>query len=156
MVLLFVGGGGFTRREGLRRVKERLEKAPGASNARYEPSRLRPRTVVVDVGVEMFLGEPFPRAAATLEVLWRPRAERDVQRVQWVDDEVSLGWHKDDDHPDLGTTYFQCERDGETAYEEGGIEVEAPVGFLEVCLERLPRAPSVNPSLSPRAVLARS
>lgn len=138
MVLLLAGGGGFPRREGLRRIKERLETVPGLSGIRYEPSRIRPRTVVADVDVERFLGEDFPRNEAKLEVLWRPREGRDVQRIQWADGAVSLGWHKDDDHPDLGTTHFQIERDGDLEHEPGRIEVEAPLSFLETCLERLP------------------
>lgn len=52
MVVFLTGGRGFTRREGLRRLKERLENVPGASNVRYEPSRLRPRTVVADIDIE--------------------------------------------------------------------------------------------------------
>ena len=38
MVLFLAGGSGYTRRQGLRRVKERFENLPGASNVRYEPS----------------------------------------------------------------------------------------------------------------------
>lgn len=139
MVLLLAGGRGFTRREGLRRIKERLENVPGFNDVRYEPSRLRPRTVVADVDVVMFLGESFPRTEAKLEVLWRPREGTDVQRVHWADDVVSLGWHKDDDHPELGTTHFQLEASDESVHEPGEIEVEAPQSFLEVCLDRLPR-----------------
>jgi len=107
MVLFLAGGSGYTRRQGLRRVKERLENVPGASNIRYEPSAIKPTTVVVDVDIEIFLEEPFPRDTGRLEVVWRPREETDLQRVQWIDDAVSLGWHKDRDHPDLGTTHFQ-------------------------------------------------
>lgn len=51
---------------------------------------------------------------------------------------MSLGWHKDDDHPDLGTTHFQLEADDQTVHEPGNIEVEAPLSFLEICLDRLP------------------
>lgn len=138
MVLLLAGGRGFTRREGLRRLKERMENVPGASAVRYTPSRLRPRTVVADVTIELFLGDAFPRQEAKLEVLWRPRDGTDVQRVQWTDEVVSLGWHKDDDHADLGTTHFQLESGGESVHEPGHIEVEAPLRFLERCLERLP------------------
>ena len=138
MVLLLAGGRGFTRREGLRRLKERIENVPGASAVRYTPSRLRPRTVVADVTIELFLGDAFPRQEAKLEVLWRPRDGTDVQRVHWTDETVSLGWHKDDDHADLGTTHFQLESRGESVHEPGHIDVEAPVAFLERCLERLP------------------
>lgn len=138
MVLLLAGGRGFTRREGLRRLKERLENVPGVVNVRYEPSRLRPRTVVGDVRVEMFLSEPFPRPKAKVEVLWRPRKGTDVQRVHWADEVVNLGWHKDDDHPELGTTHFQLDADGESVHEQAGVEVEAPFSFLEICLDRLP------------------
>lgn len=139
MVLLLTGGGGgFTRRTGLRRITERLKTVPGASNVRYEPSRLRPRKVIAEIDVEMFLGAEFSRETAKIEVVWRPREEHDIQRVQWIDDAVSLGWHKDDDHPELGTTHFQIEQSGETAHDEGHIEVEAPVSFLETCLDRLP------------------
>ncbi|MFC7044796.1 hypothetical protein ACFQH6_04610 [Halobacteriaceae archaeon GCM10025711] len=86
----------------------------------------------------MFLGTSFPRPVAKLEVLWRPREGTDVQRVHWVDDAVSLGWHKDDDHPGFGTTHFQLEGDDEAIHEPGNIEVEAPLSFLEICLDRLP------------------
>ncbi|WP_254810921.1 hypothetical protein [Natronosalvus amylolyticus] len=138
MVLFLAGGRGFTRREGLRRIKERLEKEPGFTTVQYRPSRLRPRSVVADVDTEMFLGEEFPRKQATFEIAWRPRAGTDVQRVQWADDAVSLGWHKDDDHEDLGTTHFQIETDEELSHEPGHLEAEAPLSFLETCLQRLP------------------
>jgi hypothetical protein len=51
MVIFLAGGRRFTRREGLRRLKERMEKVLGTTDCRYEPSRLRPRTVVADVHV---------------------------------------------------------------------------------------------------------
>ena len=138
MVVFLAGGRGFTRREGLRRLKERLENVPGFSSIRYEPSRIRPRTVVADVDIEMFLGEAFPRQEATVEVLWRPQENTAVQRVHWADEQVSLGWHKDDDHPDLGTTHFQRDSGEGVIHEPGRIEVEAPLSFLEICLNRLP------------------
>jgi len=115
-----------------------MEKVPGFIDVRYEPSRLRPRTVVADVDVEIFLGTSFPRPTAKVDVLWRPRGGTDVQRVQWADTAVSLGWHKDDDHPDLGTTHFQREAGDERIHEPGNIEGEAPLSFLEICLDRLP------------------
>ncbi len=86
----------------------------------------------------MFLGREFPRQQAKLEVMWRPRAGSDIQRVQWIDDTVSLGWRKDDDHEDLGTTHFQVESHGEVVHEPGSLEAEAPLSFLETCLRRLP------------------
>lgn len=138
MVVFLAGGRGFTRREGLRRLKERIENVPGASNVRYQPSRLRPRTVVADIDIELFLGESVSRSIGKLEVLWRPREGRDVQRVHWSDDAVNFGWHKDDDHPELGTTHFQRASGDETIYEAGNIEVEAPLSFLEHCLDQLP------------------
>ena len=138
MVILLAGGRGFTRREGLRRLKERLEKEPGFSDVHYRPSRLRPRSVVADVDIEMFLGEKFPRQNGTLEVLWRPRTGVDIQRVHWADDAVSLGWHKDDDHEELGPTHYQLESTDELRHEPGHLEVEAPLSFLETCLHRLP------------------
>ena len=139
MVVLLIGGRGFTRREGLRRLKERLDKEPGFETVRYAPSRIRPRSVVADVDVEVFLGASFPRRTATVEVSWRPREGTDLQRIQWIDESVSLGWHKDGDHPTLGTTHFQIERDGQTVHEPGHIETAAPLAFLETCLDRLPR-----------------
>ncbi len=138
MVLFLAGGQGFTRREGLRRIKERLEKEPGFSTVQYRPSRLRPRSVVADIDIEIFIRDQFPRQQATLEVTWRPRADTDVQRVQWIDDTVSLGRHKGDHHEDLGTTHFQIETDGKLVHEPGQLEAEAPLSFLESCLGRLP------------------
>jgi hypothetical protein len=68
MVIFLAGGRGFTRREGLRRLKERIENVSGATNVRYEPSRLRPRTVVADIDIELFLGEPVSRSMGKLEL----------------------------------------------------------------------------------------
>jgi hypothetical protein len=137
-VIFLAGGRGFTRREGLRRLKERLENVPGFNQIRYEPSRICPRKVCAVVDIEMFLSDSFPRSEATIEVLWRPREGTAVQRVHWADNQVSLGWHKDDDHPDLGTTRFQLETTDETIHEAADIAVEAPLSFLEICLDRLP------------------
>lgn len=126
MDVLLADGGGYTRREGLRRLKERLENVPGATRVRYEPSSIRPRSVHAEIDVEMFLGRTFPRSEGRIEVLWRPRDGTDSQRVQWVDDEVSVGWHKDDAHPDLDTTHLQIDTGGEIRHEAGRIEVDAP------------------------------
>lgn len=114
-----------------------MENVPGFDQIRYEPSRIRPRKVIAAVDSEMFLSASFPRTEATIEVLWRPREGTDVQRVHWADDQVSLGWHKDEDHPDLGTTHFQLERNDQSVHEAADIEVEAPLSFLETCLDRL-------------------
>lgn len=140
MVLFLAGGSGYTRRQGLRRVKERLENVPGTSNVRYEPSAVKPTTVIADVDIEIFLEEAFPRDTGRIEVVWCPREETDLQRVQWIDDTVSLDWHKDRDHPDLGTTHFQRETGDEASpyREPAHIEMEAPLSFLEICLDRLP------------------
>ncbi|MCU4976033.1 hypothetical protein OB955_25530, partial [Halobacteria archaeon AArc-m2/3/4] len=56
----------------------------------------------------------------------------------WADDSVSLGWHKDDDHEELGTTHFQLESGDELVHEPSDLEAEAPLSFLETCLHRLP------------------
>lgn len=109
MVLLLTGGGGFTRRTGLRRIKERLNTVPGASNVRDEPSRLRPRKVIAEINIEMFLETELPREEAKIEVAWHPREKYDIQGVQSMDTAVSLGWHKDDAHPEIGTIHLQKE-----------------------------------------------
>jgi hypothetical protein len=104
-----------------------MENVPGFASVQYDSSRIRPRSVVADVDIEMFLSSSFPRSTATLEVLWRPREGTDVQRVHWADDAISLGWHKDDDHPDLGTTHFQLETGETLVHRPAHIEVEAPL-----------------------------
>lgn len=51
--MAFLGGGrGFPRYEGLLPSQKRLENVSGLNDARCEPSRLRPLTVVADVDVE--------------------------------------------------------------------------------------------------------
>lgn len=137
-MVVLLAGRGFTRRQGLTRIKNRLQKERGCENVRLEPSRYRPRSVIADVNIVMFLSERFPRSEAKLEVSWRPRTERDVQRVQWADEAGSFGWHKDDDHRELGTTHFQLERQGNVHHSPAGIEVETPLSFLEASLRRIP------------------
>lgn len=50
----------------------------------------------------------LPAERGTDRGLLHPLEGTDIQWVQWIDEAVRLGWHKDDDHSELSTTHFSA------------------------------------------------
>lgn len=123
-------------------IRRRLGKEPGCHAVRVRPSRARPRSIETRVTPAEFLGRTYPIDDATLTVRFSyPRSvEYEYYVVEWSEAErdVGIGWHQDENHPDLGECHFQIDHAGETVDRRSGSFVdEHPLEVLETRLEQL-------------------
>ncbi|WP_303704007.1 hypothetical protein [Haloquadratum walsbyi] len=76
-----------------------------------------------------------------LEVEWRFRRETESYRIHYADPNTGFncGWHRDEDHPDLGSVQFQCEHrsTGESDRTRAEFTKSVPTEILWTALHRL-------------------
>jgi hypothetical protein len=134
--------GNLTKAKLYEAVRQRLAKEPGCYAVRMHPSRARPRTIEARVKPEEFLSREYAVDDATLTVRFSyPHAvDYEYYVVEWSEEarDVGIGWHQDEDHPDLGECHFQMDHPGETVERRSATFVdEHPLEVLETRLEQL-------------------
>lgn len=124
----------------LRVLKDVLERQPEVVDVRYEPDVIQKRRLGAEVAtarVEPPTGPEPPR----IEVRWSTTHPRDQFHVDYADPNTGFhcGWHRDGDHPELGTTHFQYRLPGAetTTHEPASFDADTPTRILWTCLERL-------------------
>lgn len=123
-------------------LRHRLGKEPGCYEVRVRPSRARPRTVQARVEPVEFLNQKYAVEDATLTVQFSyPRAvDYEYYVVEWSepDRDIGIGWHQDEDHPDLGECHFQIDHAGRTVDRQAGTFLDDhPLEVLEARLDQL-------------------
>jgi hypothetical protein len=106
------------------RYGENLERRTADSmKTTFDPTRLE-----VDTG-------PEPPA---LEISWYRQSPDDWFRIDYTDPNKGFhaGWHRDEDHADLGRARFQYTADDETEYRAVPFQHETPTLVLWEILER--------------------
>ena len=77
----------------------------------------------------------------TLDVEWRFVGDEPYYRIHYGDPNSGFdcGWHRDDDHPDLGPVHFQYTHPvtGDRDYERARFEKTIPTAVLWATLDRL-------------------
>ncbi len=134
--------GNLTKAKLYEAIRQRLSKEPGCYAVRMRPSRARPRIVEARVEPEEFLGREYAVDDATLTVRFAyPRAvDYEYYVLEWseTDRDVGIGWHQDEDHPDLGECHFQIDHAGATVDRRSATFVdEHPLEVLEIRLNQL-------------------
>ncbi|WP_226011343.1 hypothetical protein [Halomicrobium salinisoli] len=134
--------GNLTRAKLYEAVRQRLAKEPGCDEVRFRPSRVRPRTVTARVEPAAFLGRAYPVDEAALEVTFSYPQSVDYEYyvVQWSEPgrDFGVGWHQDEDHPELGECHVQIDHAGTTAQRSSAAFVnEHPLEVLETRLDQL-------------------
>ena len=123
--------------EGLRDV---LGRQPEITSVTYEPDSISKRFLRATVAPER-VEPPTGPDPPTLEVEWRFSDGNTRYRIHYADPntDFSCGWHRDDDHPELGSIHFQYEdpRTGETTHEPVTFEPAVPTELLWRATERL-------------------
>jgi len=161
-MLFLAGRDRDTQRTLLRAIHDRLSKQAGCKAVRYEPSRLRPRTVVANVEPTTILGTEYDIETARLEVrFWYPEdIDYEYYRLNWIEptQDLMLGFHQDADHPGLGRCHLQLDFEGETVDRQSAVFLDAhPLAVLEQRLQQLPSILSRlsweadRPSLAPQS-----
>lgn len=123
-----------------RSLKDVLRRQPTVVRVWFEPDAIRKSYLAAEIDpsrVEPPTGPESPR----LELRWETAPPHERFRVDYYDPNTGFhcGWHRDEEHPDLGETHFQYrtpEMDGPT-HEPVSFDAESPARLLWECCERL-------------------
>jgi hypothetical protein len=122
-----------------RELRDILRRQPEITATRYEPDAVQQRYLVASVAPAR-VNPPTGPESPQVEVRWRvgpsPRF-----RIDYTDPNTGFhcGWHRDDDHPNLGETHFQYERadDDAPTHETAEFLATTPPKLLWTCLDEL-------------------
>lgn len=108
-----------------------VEYRPDSISRRYLRAAIDPNRVSVPTGPE----------PPVLEVEWRFVDEEPYYRIHYHDPNTGFncGWHRDDDHPELGPVHFQYERpaEEELTYRSVTFDKSVPTEILWEAVDRL-------------------
>lgn len=121
-----------------RELRDVLRRQPEITKTWYAPDSVQRRYLVASVAPSR-VTPPSGPDAPQIEVRWL--AARDRFWIDYTDPNTGFhcGWHRDDDHPDLGATHFQYKRPGddEPTHEAVDISATTPPKLLWECLDDL-------------------
>lgn len=121
-------------------LKDILQRYPRTTSVMYEPDSITKRTIRADVDPARVVPPTGPRPP-TLEVEWRFDGEEQQYRIHYADPNTGFncGWHRDDDHPDLGPVHFQyvLPQSSQPRHERAHVEKEIPTEILWEVLDTL-------------------
>ena len=121
-------------------VHDRLSKQPGCTAVRYAPSKNRRRFVRTDVDTATFLGREHAVDGATLEVRFWNLHDDAYYRINWIEAsrDLMVGFHRDDDHPELGTCHLQLDYGNRTIDRREASPLDAhPLAVLDTRLREI-------------------
>lgn len=123
-----------------RALKDVLERQPAVVAVRFEPDAIQKRYLRAEVGPDRVTPPTGPEQPM-LEVRWETASPHERFRIDYHDPNVDFhcGWHRDDDHADLGEVHFQYRIPDrtETEREPAAFDAESPARILWTCCERL-------------------
>lgn len=123
--------------EGLKGV---LQRHPAVTSVTYEPDTIVRRSLCARIDPTRVVPPTGP-ASPTLDVEWRFVDDEPYYRIHYADPKTGFncGWHRDDDHPDLGSVHFQYEhpRRNESDHEGTHFQKTVPTEILWTALDRL-------------------
>lgn len=121
-------------------LKDVLQRHPVTTTVTYEPDSIVKQFLRAEIDpgrVEPPTGPESP----TLDVEWRFIEGSQYYRIHYADPNTGFngGWHRDDDHPDLGPVHFQYEYPvvDERDHVRAQFEKTIPTEILWTALERL-------------------
>jgi hypothetical protein len=123
-----------------RALTDVLRRSPEVASVRYEPDAVVKRSIRARVGPNR-VDPPTGPESPTLDVEWRFADDESQYRIHYVDGNTGFncGWHRDDDHPELGAVHFQYHDPATGANERvrADFEKNAPTEVLWSALDRL-------------------
>lgn len=123
-----------------RTLKDVLERRAETTVVTYEPDSVQRRYLAAEVDPERVVPPTGPEPP-TLTVHWDTAPPHDSFRVDYADPNTGFhcGWHRDDDHPDLGPTHFQLQTAtmSDPRREPARFAANSPARLLWTCLDRL-------------------
>lgn len=134
--------GNLTKAMLYRAIRRRIGTEPGCYDVQVRPSRARPRTIEAQVKPDEFLSQAYADDDARVSITFSyPRSvDYEYYVIEWseAEREFGIGWHQDEDHPDLGDCHFQVDHGGSTVDRSTATFVdEHPLSVLETRLDQL-------------------
>lgn len=121
-------------------LRDVLNRHPKITTVGFEPDSISKefiRATVAPARIEPATGPDSP----ILEVEWRFRQETEYYRIHYADPNTgsNCGWHRDEDHPDLGPVHFQYENQetGDSDRLHTEFNKSIPTEVLWIALQRL-------------------
>lgn len=130
-------------------LKDVLQRYPVVTTVTYEPDSIVKQFLRAQVNPSRVMPVTGPKSPV-LDVEWRFATDEPYYRIHYADSNTGFncGWHRDEDHPDLGPVHFQYNnpRIGESNHERAQFEKTLPTEILWTALDRLfeERIPSLN------------
>jgi hypothetical protein len=123
-----------------RTLKDVLERQAEVVSVRFEPDAIQKRYLAAAVDPQRVVPPTGPESPQ-LEVHWKLTPPHDEFRIDYADPNVGFhcGWHRDEDHNELGAAHFQYQTDSmETPEYEGVVfDAESPPKLLWECCDEL-------------------
>lgn len=127
-------------------LKDVLQRHPAVTSVGYEPDSIVKKFVRAKIDPNRVVPATGPEPPM-LDVEWRFDGDDQQFRIHYADPNTGFncGWHRDDDHPELGLIHFQYHypESGETTHEQATFEKSLRTEILWTALdwlfhERLP------------------
>jgi len=123
--------------EGLRDV---LQRQPEVTTVNYEPDTISKKFLRAKIDPSRITPPTGPQSPK-LDVEWRYSQGEQYYRIHYADPNTGFncGWHRDDDHSDLGSIHFQYEQPemDNPNHQKANFSKTAPSEILWTVLEQL-------------------
>lgn len=121
-------------------VRDVLTRHPMVTTVGFEPDSISKEFIRARVAPAR-VDPPTGPDAPVVDVEWRFRGDTEYYRIHYANPNTGFncGWHRDDDHPDLGPVHFQYEnpRTGQAGYSRAEFTKSLPTEILWTALQRL-------------------
>ena len=121
-------------------LKDVLQRQPEVTSVEYQPDSISKTLLRATIDPNRVPVPTGPKSPA-LDVEWRYYRDKPYYRIHYHDPNTGFncGWHRDDDHPDLGPVHFQYEypETGESDYGSAQFAKTVPTEILWEAIDRL-------------------
>jgi len=132
-------------------LRDVLDRHPKITTVAFEPDSISKEFLRATVAPDR-ITPPTGSEPPVIDVEWRFDRGTEYYRIHYADPNTGFncGWHRDDDHPELGAVHFQRTHpeDGETEYSPAAFEKSVPTEILWTAVRRLfeTKLPKYTPS----------
>ncbi|MFB6128537.1 MAG: hypothetical protein ABEJ47_02125 [Halorhabdus sp.] len=123
-----------------RGLRDVLQRQPEVTRVTYEPDSILKRFIRATIDPDRVTPPTGPEQP-TLDVEWRFSDDEQWYRIHYADPNTGFncGFHRDEDHPELGPVHFQYENPSTEAsdYKSVSFEKTIPTEVLWLALEEL-------------------
>jgi len=123
-----------------RGLRDVLKRQPEVTTVTYEPDSILKQFLRATIDPDR-VTPPTGSERPTIDVEWRFSDDEQWYRIHYADPNTGFncGFHRDEDHPELGPVHFQYEnpRNGESGYEATTFGKTVPTEVCWVALEEI-------------------